>query len=84
MWVRIPLPPANLENYLSGKRAKKLRQLARLAQAPTTKHLINTRTGEVVLGKCDRLAYQKLKKLGTALDIEATRRRVQFKKELAA
>ncbi len=57
---------------MSGKRSKKLRRLARLAQAPSTQHLINTKTGVIVLGKCDRLACKKLKKLGNRLDVSGT------------
>jgi hypothetical protein len=84
MGVQVPLPPHLLENYLSGKRAKKIRQLAALAGVPATKYLINTHTGEVVLGKCNRAAAKKLRRMGKSLDIEATRRAVQFKREVEA
>ena len=83
MRVRVPLSPHLLENALSGKRSKKLRQLSKMAKAPTTQHLINTKTGVIVLGKCDRLAYKKLKKLGAGLDIAGTARRIAAARAVA-
>ena len=71
-----PAPVYLLENALSGKRSKKLRQLARLAKAPLTQYLINTITGVIVLGKSDRLACKKLKQLGNKLDVNGTLRRL--------
>lgn len=72
-----------LENTLSGRKSKQLRRLAKLAHVPTTRYLQNTRTHEVVLGKCDRKACKELKKMGKKLDIGATTARIEARRMAA-